>query len=127
MCVSEINSLIKTFVRERFYNLCIVGEVSTFRPSANGHWYFKLKDSTSQIDAVMFRSANALCGFVPSDGDKVEVTSRSDGSIIIRKKKKDAAQLKAFGVLHRYANPELIPLEDKAFGMAMEEKYGKEK
>ena len=78
MCVSEINSLIKTFVRERFYNLCIVGEVSTFRPSANGHWYFKLKDSTSQIDAVMFRSANALCGFVPSDGDKVEVRGSID-------------------------------------------------
>lgn len=78
MQVSEINSLIKTFVRERFYNLCIVGEVSTFRPSANGHWYFKLKDSTSQIDAVMFRSANALCGFVPSDGDKVEVRGSID-------------------------------------------------
>lgn len=60
-----------------------------------------------------------------SEGDKVEISGRPDGSIIIRKKNKDMAQLKAFGVLHRYANPELIPLENKAFGMAMEEKYGK--
>ena len=46
--------------------------------------------------------------------------------IVIRKKKKDAAQLKAFGVLHRFVNPELIPREEKAFGIAMEEKYGKD-
>ena len=62
-----------------------------------------------------------------SEGDKVEISGHPDGSIIIRKKDKYTAQLKAFGVLHRYANPELIPLEDKSFGMAMEEKYGKGK
>ena len=59
------------------------------------------------------------------DGDKVVITGRPDGSFIMQKKKKDATKLKAFGVLHRYANPELIPLEDKAFGIAMEERYGK--
>ena len=62
-----------------------------------------------------------------SEGDKVEISGCHDGSIIIRKKNKDAAKLKAFGVVHRHANPELIPLEDKVFGMAMKEKYGKGK
>ena len=86
--------------------------------------------------ATVSKWGNSLGIRVPSDiivatgineGDKVEISGRPDGSIIIRKKKKGTAQLKAFGVLHRYANPELIPLEDKAFGMAMEEKYGKGK
>ncbi len=93
-------------------------------------------DKEMEMIATVSKWGNSLGIRVPSDitaatgisdGDKVEITSRSDGSIIIRKKKKDAAQLKAFGVLHRYANPELIPLEGKAFGMAMEEKYGKGK
>lgn len=93
-------------------------------------------DKEIEMIATVSKWGNSLGIRVPSDitaatglndGDKVEITSRRDGSIIIRKKKKDVAQLKAFGVLHRYANPALIPLEDKAFGMAMEEKYGKGK
>ncbi len=61
-----------------------------------------------------------------SYGDKVEVTEASDGSIVIRKRKKEKSQLKAFGILHEYANPDLIPQEKDAFGLAMKEKYGKE-
>ena len=44
-----------------------------------------------------------------------------------RKQMKDRTELKAFGILHEYANPDLIPLEKNAFGLAMEEKYGKVK
>lgn len=61
-----------------------------------------------------------------SSGDKVEVTEAADGSIVIRKRGKEKSQLKAFGMLHEYANPDLIPLEKDAFGLAMEEKYSKE-
>ena len=78
LTISEINQLLKAFIRERFYNICLVGEISSFRPSANGHWYFTLKDEKSQISAVMFRSANALCPFTPCDGDLVEVTGNLD-------------------------------------------------
>ena len=42
-----------------------------------------------------------------------------------RKQIKDRTELKAFGMLHEYANPDLIPLEKNAFGLAMEEKYGR--
>ncbi len=38
---------------------------------------------------------------------------------------KDRTELKAFGMLHKYANPDLIPLEKNAFNLAMEEKYGR--
>lgn len=61
-----------------------------------------------------------------SDGDKVEVTEATDGSIMIRKRKKEKSQLKTLGMLHEYANPDLIPLEKDAFGLAMKEKYSKE-
>ena len=88
----------------------------------------------SKMIATVSKWGNSLGIRIPSeivmatgicDGDKVEITGRPDGSFVIQKKKKDATQLKAFGVLHRYANPNLIPLEDKSFGMAMEERYGK--
>ena len=44
-----------------------------------------------------------------------------------RKQMKDRTELKAFDMLHEYANPDLIPLEKNAFNLAMEEKYGKVK
>lgn len=50
------------------------------------------------------------------------MTERSDGSIVLQKKKKSVSQLRGFGVLHRFADPDLIPLENQAFGMVMEEK-----
>lgn len=78
LSVSETNHLIRTLIKESFYNISIVGEVSTFRPSANGHWYFKLKDEKSQLDAVMFRSAAAIAPFTPKDGDFVEVHGSID-------------------------------------------------
>ena len=58
-------------------------------------------------------------------GDKIEISNTADGKIIIEKKTKDISELKGFGGLHKYANPSLIPLEKKAFGIMMEEKYGK--
>ena len=78
LAVSQINAMLRSLVKESFYNLCIEGEVSTFRPSANGHWYFRLKDERSQIDAVMFRSANAMASFIPRDGDLVLVKGSID-------------------------------------------------
>lgn len=62
-----------------------------------------------------------------SDGDKMDISYTPDGSIIIQKKKKDKSELKAFGILHRFAAPDLIAKEKDAFGMAMEGKYGKGK
>ena len=38
---------------------------------------------------------------------------------------KDSAEANAMGILNKYANPDLIPLEKEAWGMAVEEKHGK--
>ncbi|MEA4902461.1 exodeoxyribonuclease VII large subunit [Desulfitobacterium sp.] len=50
----------------------VSGEISNYknhRPS--GHWYFTLKDHSSSIKAVMFRSRAERVRFIPQDGMKV--------------------------------------------------------
>lgn len=76
--VSEINKIIKETFRQSFYNLTIVGEVSGFKPSTTGHWYFTLKDRDSQISAVMFRFSRTQSTYIPQNGDMVTVTGSID-------------------------------------------------
>lgn len=74
--VSEINSLLKDMLESSFPQICIEGEISNYRPNSSGHLYFTLKDESSQISAVMFRSAAVHIDFVPKDGTKVQCTGR---------------------------------------------------
>ena len=76
--VSEINKIIKETFRQSFYNLTIIGEVSGFKPSTTGHWYFTLKDRESQISAVMFRFSRTQSTYIPQNGDMVTVTGSID-------------------------------------------------
>lgn len=79
LTVSQINSLLKSYIEKSFQNVTLEGEISNYRPNSTGHMYFTLKDKDSQISAVMFRfRANSLT-FVPSDGMLV----RCRGSINI--------------------------------------------
>ena len=52
-------------------NVAVVGEISNFKHHSSGHMYFSLKDETSRIRAVMFRSRNHRLTFIPQDGDMV--------------------------------------------------------
>ena len=72
--VSELNSVISEILQQTFFNITIEAEISNFKPSAAGHIYFTLKDSTSAISAVMFRGAAYKLAFQPKDGDKVRCT-----------------------------------------------------
>lgn len=72
--VSELNSVISEILQQTFFNITIEAEISNFKPSAAGHIYFTLKDSTSAISAVMFRGAAYKLNFQPKDGDKVRCT-----------------------------------------------------
>lgn len=49
------------------------GEVSNMTKASSGHWYFTLKDSESQIKAVMWRSSVAKQTTIPNEGDALEV------------------------------------------------------
>ena len=55
--------------------LQVRGEISNFTRAASGHWYFTLKDSTAQVRAVMFRHRAQSVGFVPREGDSVQVSA----------------------------------------------------
>lgn len=66
--VTELNVEIKTILEDRFPFVWLVGEISNFRIPASGHFYFTIKDSASQISAVMFRGQQRQLKFAPEDG-----------------------------------------------------------
>lgn len=53
--VSELNSDIKNILKFHFSNIWVEGEVSGFKVSSLGHWYFDLKDENSLISCVVFK------------------------------------------------------------------------
>ena len=66
--VLEITQLIKTTLEDGFPWITVQGEVSNFRPSSTGHWYFSLKDVDAVISVVMFRGRLDGVRFAPADG-----------------------------------------------------------
>ena len=72
--VSQITELIKTVIENNFSSVTIEGEISNFRPSSTGHWYFTLKDSNAAISAVMFKGKSRSLSFIPKDGMSVKAT-----------------------------------------------------
>ena len=66
--VTELNAALKALIEESFPFVWIFGEISNFRRPASGHYYFTLKDRTSQISAVMFRGQQRHLKFKPEDG-----------------------------------------------------------
>ncbi len=73
LTVSELNNHIKTlFDSDRTLNaVSVKGEISNFVNHRSGHLYFSVKDSESQIRAVMFRSAAQRLRFALENGMKV--------------------------------------------------------
>ena len=71
--VSEINALARDVLESSFYDVWVEGEVSNLRSPGSGHLYFTLKDPSSQIAAVLFRSQAALLRFRLEDGLKVDL------------------------------------------------------
>jgi exodeoxyribonuclease VII large subunit len=76
-------SLIKTILEGSFPSVTIKGEISNFRPSSTGHYYFSLKDQESIISIVMFKSSLSRLEFLPQDGMLV----RARGSISVYAKR----------------------------------------
>lgn len=76
LSVSDLNGLIKRSMEEQFALVWLKAEISNFKPHSSGHFYFSLKDSKSQISAVMFRGYNTKLNFKPQDGVEVLVRGR---------------------------------------------------
>ena len=57
----------------RFNPVAVKGEISGFSRAASGHCYFNLKDESGQIRCAMFKRAASALGFMPKDGEMVEL------------------------------------------------------
>lgn len=53
------------------------GEISNFHKHFTGHLYFSLKDETSSINCVMFKTSASLLKFEPKNGDKVILSANT--------------------------------------------------
>lgn len=73
--VTQLNKYMKEKVASDEYlnNVLVKGEISNFKLHYTGHMYFTLKDETSLIKCIMFKSQAATLNFVPKDGMKVLV------------------------------------------------------
>lgn len=76
--VTALNEYIKLKLEtdEALMRVFIRGEISNFTNHKSGHFYFTVKDETSRISAVMFRSSAAKLTFVPENGMKVIIGGR---------------------------------------------------
>jgi len=70
--VSGLTEKIKEMLEEEFPFVWIMGEITNRYIPASGHYYFDLKDESSQIKAVIFRGQANNLKFEPEDG--IEVT-----------------------------------------------------
>lgn len=74
--VSEITNYIKSLIEndDGLYSLMLRGEISNFKCYPSGHCYFTLKEATSQLKCVMFKSRAQYLRFVPTNGLKAVAT-----------------------------------------------------
>lgn len=71
LSITEISSLLKRTVEERFGYVRLRGELSGLKRAASGHLYCSLKDEKSVIDGVMWRGNAGRLAFNPEDGLEV--------------------------------------------------------
>lgn len=76
LTVSELTRRIKQTLERGFSYINLQGEISNFKRHTSGHLYFTLKDETSQISGVMWRSRAADLAFTPQDGMHVVLSGR---------------------------------------------------
>ena len=71
--VSELNESIKALIDSEpaFLAVSVQGELSNYKIYPSGHHYFTLKDATSSIRCVMFRSSASKLRFRPENGMQV--------------------------------------------------------
>ena len=70
LSVSEITREVKKSLEKQFFQIWIRGEISNLRAHSSGHYYFTLKDSKSQIKAVLFRGDAMGSSYIPKEGDE---------------------------------------------------------
>jgi exonuclease VII large subunit len=75
LTVRELTQHIKNIIDKDYLlaNVWVKGEISNFKAASSGHFYFTLKDSSSTLKVVMFRSKSRSLAFRPDNGMAVIV------------------------------------------------------
>jgi exodeoxyribonuclease VII large subunit len=76
LTVSDLTRQVRSILEQNFPSLWVEGEISNLRCPSSGHRYFTLKDQSSQIRAVLFRSQAERLKFELQDGLEVFVLGR---------------------------------------------------
>lgn len=78
LSVSQINEYIRSLIAqdEVLSMICVRGEISNLTFHRSGHIYFSLKDESSIIKAVMFRSSAQRVKFALKEGMSIIVFGR---------------------------------------------------
>src|SRR3954464_591160 len=76
LSVTELTVRVRDLLEQEFFEIWVEGELSNCRVWNTGHLYFTLKDGSSQIRAVIFRSALRYLKFTPADGLRVVARGR---------------------------------------------------
>jgi exodeoxyribonuclease VII large subunit len=71
LTVSQLSQLIEAVLETTFHAVWVVGEVAEVSRPHSGHVYFTLRDETSQIRAVMWRSLASRTKFRLEEGQQV--------------------------------------------------------
>jgi len=74
--VRDLVAAVRARIEREYGDAWVEGEISNFRAQDSGHLYFTLKDTNSQLSAVMFRAQARLLRFRPENGMQVVVRGR---------------------------------------------------
>lgn len=74
--VSQLTAAAKRIVEGGFVPMWVRGEVTGFKVWTSGHWYFNLRDATSQVRCCMWKRDAVRAGKPPAEGTEVFVQGR---------------------------------------------------
>jgi exodeoxyribonuclease VII large subunit len=79
LTVSAVTALVKNAIAEHLPpTVHVVGQISNFKRHTSGHLYLTLKDESSELACVMWRSSAAKLAFEPQDGLEIIATGYID-------------------------------------------------
>ncbi|MBN2546809.1 MAG: exodeoxyribonuclease VII large subunit [Spirochaetes bacterium] len=71
LSISDFTKILKNKLENSYPLVYLKGEISNFRPSSSGHWYFALKDEFASIKAIIFKGAqNSIITSLKAGGYK---------------------------------------------------------
>lgn len=75
--VSELSFSLKRAIEDQFGHVRVRGEISGYRgPHSSGHAYFRLKDDSATLEAVIWRGGMSKLKFRPEEGMEVVATGK---------------------------------------------------